>query len=941
MQLLGLLCTTGSLIAASPIANLLINAQVPPVARANGPYTFTFSESTFTSTVGVMTYGLVDAPRWLVLDSKARTLSGTPKGNDIGSAVAKIVATDKDGSMQMPFTLIISDEPGPGLGLELSIQLPAFGAFSSPNSILFPPSAPFSISFSHDTFSGTNQNTVYYATTTDNTPLPSWVQFDRSRLAFSGQTPSLPSPLARVQTFGVRLAASNVLGFSAASTSFNIVVGDRLLAFRSSTMVVNVTAGLRIQDSSIARNLAVDGKAADLADIKVISAPLPSWLHLNPFSLELSGIAPLGFIGQNSSLTVASMAGNSASVIVALQATQAPALALLNPIGTANATIGSEFAYKLGQMINALDAQLAVELGVASAWLEFDAQSKVIKGQIPKDIRPQQIFVNITASLDNQTQSELLTIAIQSSRTAPITSESSHPTAQSTAAVKPPSRFKKRIIPAIVVPSIAFVALCLFLGFVVHNRRRKQTRGRSLQILRETSSGLSKRSISRPSQPHRVDATASNVYHEKLPRRKISSRFSLPPQLPLLPSILSAQRQSKGASSKESRIDHTPNPQSWRLSTSFLNISRPYSKAFSDFRPIPEETPSRKLSSQPKSALFPKVPPNTISPNTFRRRRDRLYPSYSGLVANHKQVKRGLGHGKPGITEDFSSFSMATRASRHGTGPPGFGEVRPSWRDLDRSNNSSEWATASEISSSKEGQRKFRDTIRPVRHSNTFHSGSTSSWVQYDSQVPIPTSARKRQMDNPFLSARSARGRGTTRRTRSRSSSLDPPLRPPSAAQHSFPRTLKVREGACRPLTRGSLSSQDPRFESAIQSEIASMCEHAYADDIDDEDVRPGLPAAAHRQSNAWTDLTHRIKRIEPAFDDNSSIFGGEESTLGSRDETMMDVKLMSRGQRLAHQMGLRPTDPANRSMKGRIERSDTFSTGGRSSKRLESISFV
>ena len=941
MQLLGLTCAFGSLIAATPIANLPINAQVPPVARADTLFSFTFSQSTFTSTRSSLTYALSDSPKWLVLDGNARTLSGTPREGDSGSLVAKIVASDDEGSTQMPFTIVVSEEIGPSLGRDVSIQLPAFGAFSSPNSILFPPSAPFSISFSNDTFTETNQGTVYYATTSDHTPLPSWIQFDHSNLAFSGRTPTLPSSLNGAQTYGIQLTASNVIGFSTASTSFNIVVGDHILAFRSSTLVLNITAGSPVRDAIVANNLAVNGHNASTSDVRLVSANIPSWLRLDPLSLEISGLAPLNFAGQNFSVTVASSTSNTATAVVVLQTTRLPELALLNPIGMTNATIGSDFVYQLAQTINESNAKVTVDLGIASAWLRFDAQQKLIKGHVPKDVRPQQIIVNITASLENQTQSELLTIAVQSFSSTVGTQTSgsgtSNPTAQSIFGKTSFSHLEKRFIPAIIVPCAVLIALCV-VGFLVWKRRQKRRTPKSFS---DDSSELPKRAISRPLGPQRLADVACAVFNEKKDGPKVPSRFSLPPQLPLLPSLLSTQRLSRDIRSRDHRKERAEPSHSWRLSTSFLNISRPYSKACSDFHPIPEETPTQRLDDNGKAVSIVKPPTKTFPSKAFSKRKESVLPDYSGLGSNSKQLMKGLGHGKPGTSEGYPSISVITRGSRHALGPPGFGEVRPSWRDCDQSQGSSDWATTSDISSNKDNQRKIRSTIRPVWHSNHFHSGSSSSWVQYGSQVRIPKSAKRRQLENPFMSAGSIHGRKGTRRTRSRSSSLDPPLRPLSTAQSSYPRALKVREGACRTFTRDSFSSNDLRFESAVQSELASMCEHAYADDLDEEDVRPGLPVATHRQHNVWADLTHRIKRLEPAFDDKSSVFGGEGSTLGSRDDGTVNVKLLSRGQRLAHQMGLRPTDPANRSMRGRIEQSDTFSTAKGGSKRSGSMCFV
>ncbi|KAK3325169.1 hypothetical protein B0H66DRAFT_111699 [Apodospora peruviana] len=161
---------------AAPAISFPINSQVPPVARVGQPFSFVFSESTFSSGF-VITYSLANPPGWLSIDSGTRRLFGTPGEADISSGdvvgvSVTLVTADNTGAVTLDATLVVSRRSAPGINIAIDHQVPQFGKFSSPSSILTPPDTPFSFSLAQETFSNpSDQPLNYYTVTDDNTPL--------------------------------------------------------------------------------------------------------------------------------------------------------------------------------------------------------------------------------------------------------------------------------------------------------------------------------------------------------------------------------------------------------------------------------------------------------------------------------------------------------------------------------------------------------------------------------------------------------------------------------------------------------------------------------------------------------------------------------------------------------------------------------------------------
>ena len=136
---------------ACPTITFPIQFSSAACTRISEPFSYIFSSSTFYSTLP-LNYTLSRGPSWLSLDNGTRTLSGTPSINDVDSGVVtgvpiSLTASDSTGSITLDATLVISKNPAPAIRIAPPSQLPTFGFFSTPSTILYHPSTPFKFVF--------------------------------------------------------------------------------------------------------------------------------------------------------------------------------------------------------------------------------------------------------------------------------------------------------------------------------------------------------------------------------------------------------------------------------------------------------------------------------------------------------------------------------------------------------------------------------------------------------------------------------------------------------------------------------------------------------------------------------------------------------------------------------------------------------------------------
>ena len=778
----------------TPSINLPINAQVPPVARPNQAYNFVFSDSTFSWAGNSIEYSLTNYSGWLQLDSSSRVFSGTPGSADAGSVAVSLVATDDTGSSSMSVTFVVSADPGPGLGTSVAEQLPAFGPAPSPDSLSLAPSSALSLSFSPNTFTNTNANTVYYAICANNTPLPSWVNFHPSSLSFSGTTPSSTSPWELPQAFRIQLIASNVLGFAEAVATFQLVISSHLLTFGKSLHVINVTNGMRVDYPGLQRDLTLDGQPFNFSDIRQVAASTPPWLSFDSSTLALSGTPPANSASQNVTVTASDIYGDTASTIVLIRNIENLTSSFTGPFATVNATTGANITYNLNtELVSNSTADVAVKLGAASVWLNFNSSSLELQGHIPTDLKPQSIQVIVITTQGSQSQSQNLTINIQdgsasSARTSDSPSVSPKATSSSTAggnqnidAAGLGSRPKRRwIAAAVIVPIFVALGCLLLLCFYLIRRRRRRKADKHLSLSPRWK-------ISRPIQ---VKDTPNVELREETPKilaiheKGASTRASKAPWLDFL------GFQISGHSNRDSRsrvsngtigsIEHSTGPDSGGFS--FLGRSK--GQSVSEVSHLSEKGTPRRTG---KTSYGLKAPPlavqrlSAIVDNSPTKRNSKQKERRSNLSCDTTSVVSsqpfsGIGHGRNNAIQSSSIFRSNSKGVGHGnglaSGPPGFGIVRNSWRNLSRST----WASTN--GSSDRGMEReattgrLQSSARPPT-SNTFGKGSLSHVIHEVSGDEGPRKPTLRPVLSPTQS-RIGRKSGSPSRLKSNIFKADP-----------------------------------------------------------------------------------------------------------------------------------------------------------------------
>jgi hypothetical protein len=277
-----LLLATAWLLPAFSTAYLQVsyplNLQLPPVALAGEPYQYQLAPTTFETDSDKLQYSLMGNPTWLSLDSKSRTLSGTPSASDTGEISFKVTAAGSAGAVvHMDSKLLVAGDNGPGVEGNVTQVLANAGQISGSNTMNIGPSKPIDITFPLDTFASNGSSLSYYALLADHTPLPAWINFEASSLHFVGTTPSITS----TQTLDILLIASHTPGYAASSLPFNLVISNHQLCFQPYAQTLNLSKGEDI-NIDLKSTLLMDGAPIQEMQIQSVNATLPSWLILHP-----------------------------------------------------------------------------------------------------------------------------------------------------------------------------------------------------------------------------------------------------------------------------------------------------------------------------------------------------------------------------------------------------------------------------------------------------------------------------------------------------------------------------------------------------------------------------------------------------------------------------------------------------------------------------------
>lgn len=926
-------------IAAAPGIGFPINSQVPPVARVSKDFQLVFAESTFISSSKNIVYTLSGSPPWLHLDSGSRTLSGVAPAEAVGPVFLRLVASDETGSTAMEVTLIVSADPGPGLGMPVADQLSAQGAFSAPDRFIIARSGSLSLSFSKSTFTNTNEKTVYYAICANNTPLPSWITFDPNALLLTGTAPQSTSPSELPQSYGIQLIASDVVGFSGAVAKFQIMVGGHVFAFGKSLGVINALQGVSFNFSGLGAALVLDGRPANPTDIGQVVADTPEWMSLDKSTLMISGIPPPSETSRNITVTATDVYGDTASTTLLIQVLNNSSSLFRGSIGIVNATIGSEFAYTIDRsMLASPDVEVAVDAGENPTWLKFDASALRLYGRVPKDIDTQKLLLIITAHLRSQTESQVITINVGrgpegsggvSDKPNKSTSAGASPSSaingeNSSANSVTTSRLNKKWLPAVILLPIAVALVALILVCLFKRKRRRRSF--------DHSEKPEKDEISRPMEPDTSWLTIREDEAVEQPRCAHKKESSKPPKLEIK-DLWSSSPIRLGSRSRWSRMaDEEDN-----LSQT-ANVFREYvGRNFNAVRPEPAAVQAFNRQAEEYSLSRPQT--RCLSARS-RQSATSAYSSFSEVIPSCTYTRPGkpdlrmsllnskllsgqrisglgradisMGHGMEIMEKGSvhrrteSDMALYSRLSqgRFGSsisGPPAFGLVRATWRNLGaRSNETSEYATTDSSSRHHDTKpsevslmmRAFPQTptfstlqIRSpaaVKGSHDLGKGHQTATVRM--VAPSPTSSLRyrptlqnfhrqrissRQRLNPFLSA------GPT----SRASSLSLLKTPRKSARLSTNQSIN----SLTPETQGLSSPSQRRRQSGLETSGESPSRASFLSSSQSPHRRHRPPHRRHRLST-FGQFLHARQRSSISVTSSKRFMTPEPSDRGEEE---------------------------------------------------------
>ncbi|CAI0644878.1 unnamed protein product [Colletotrichum noveboracense] len=370
----------------------------------------------------------------------------------------------------MTATLVVTRNPAPTVKIPLSEQIQQFGDTSSPSAVVASPASDFSFSFAKDTFSYTGNGINYYATSANNSPLPSWVKFDSGSLTFTGKTPPFESLVQPPQKFDFSLVGSDIVGFSAVSVVFSIVVGAHKLTTDTPIVNINATAGQEVSYEALAESIKLDGKSIAPTDLNLTTSNLPSWLSVNNSTLVLKGTPPDDAKSSDSTLTFRDVYEDTLDILLSVLITTR---IFRNTTLQFNVTPGEAFSFDVEPY---LWTPADVELGLSNSqdWVEVDVLK--ITGTVPKTASPKNTKLLVKATSKSSGESETVAADLEI-LSAAVTTTSAQPTPSASPTKSAASENPRRgLSPGIIALAVLLPILFLFaiVILIICCRRRRQ-----------------------------------------------------------------------------------------------------------------------------------------------------------------------------------------------------------------------------------------------------------------------------------------------------------------------------------------------------------------------------------------------------------------------------------------------------------------------------------
>ncbi|EFY91413.1 transmembrane glycoprotein, putative [Metarhizium acridum CQMa 102] len=384
----------------------------------------------------------------------------------------------------MNATVVISRQPAPEVRIPLEDQMANFGKFSAPSSILSYPATNFKLTFDQNTFSSSGLN--YYAVSADCSPLPAWIQFDAHSLSFTGRTPPFESLVQPPQTFDLSLVASDIVGFSASSLKFSIVVGSHKLTTDKPIVTLNATRGTAVSYDGLENGIKLDGKRISPSDLTVTTKDIPSWLSYDDKTGRLQGTPKDGDHAANFTITFRDKFSDNLDVLVVINLATS---LFVSTIEDMKIRPGSKFDLDLTKHFkNPTDIAVKVSTSPEKDWLKVDGLK--LSGDVPKTSKGSfKLAIDASSKSSSLSEKEVIEVdflALDGTTTTipSVSSSAATTTARATATesdipddgqTQPGHMSTGEILLATVIPVI-FVAVLLMI-LVCYFRRRRSGQG--------------------------------------------------------------------------------------------------------------------------------------------------------------------------------------------------------------------------------------------------------------------------------------------------------------------------------------------------------------------------------------------------------------------------------------------------------------------------------
>ncbi|KAL8847796.1 MAG: hypothetical protein Q9221_007173 [Calogaya cf. arnoldii] len=278
----------------------------------------------------------------------------------------------------------------PDIGLAINSQVPPVARIGK----------PFTFTFSGATFTSDSGILDYVVTDT-----PAWLYLNAASRTLSG-TPApdaagspkfslVATDITGSTTMSVTLVVStsagpslDMVGFSAAVTSFRVTVENHILTFEDEQYTISVTPGQIFHYNRLQGALRLNGILTDYLYVRNVYLETPSWMLFDRNSWVLSSIPPPSARSQNVSVSAVDIYDEVAVTTMLLQIeTNSTAELFNNMPDNVYATAGEDFKYAFNSSgISTSDAEIAVDLGLASSWLSFDPELLELSGRVPKGL---------------------------------------------------------------------------------------------------------------------------------------------------------------------------------------------------------------------------------------------------------------------------------------------------------------------------------------------------------------------------------------------------------------------------------------------------------------------------------------------------------------------------------------------------------------------------